>query len=214
MANKYREIWNKLHKEFSAKHEVKYDDWLVEFDDIIESTKLPIIDLGCGSTANNTHYLLEKGKRVISCDFSQEALSVVKKIDGSETKLFDMLDEFPFEENSTDIVIADLSLHYFKEKETFEILNKINKILTNRGYLFFRLNSTNSTEFKNLMKDNVKEIEHHLYHTNNMEKRFFDKEDIEKFFDNWNFVIKPIEENMTRWTSDKIVWKGVVQVNK
>lgn len=214
MVNKYREIWNKLHKEFSEKHEVKYDDWLVEFDDIIESTKLPIIDLGCGSTANNTYYLLEKGQRVISCDFSQEALNVVKTIKGSETQLFDMFEKFPFEDNSTDIVIADLSLHYFREKDTFEILDKIKSILTPNGHLFFRLNSTNSTEYKNLKKDNVEEVEHHLYCTNNMEKRFFDKKDIEKFFTGWSSVIEPRELNMTRWSSDKIVWVGVVQVNK
>ena len=71
--------------------------------------------------------MLEKGKKVISCDFAEEALNVVKTIKGSKTLLFDMLETFPFEDNSTDLVIADLSLHYFKEKDTNRIISEIKK---------------------------------------------------------------------------------------
>lgn len=213
MSNEYKEIWNKLHKEFASKHSIKYDKWLVEFDNIILETQLPIIDLGCGSTANNTMYLLEKAKKVISCDFSEEALNVVEKIKGSTTKKFDMLDGLPFEDNSSDIIIADLSLHYFKEQETFKILKEIIRVLTPKGYLFFRLNSTDSTEYKKLIEDNAKEIEFHLYFANDMEKRFFSKDDIDHYFAGWE-IISLAQENMTRWTDDKIVWKGVVRVSE
>ena len=121
-----------------------------------------------------------------------------------------MLDDFPFEDNSTDLVIADLSLHYFREKDTIKIINEIKRILKPNGHLFFRLNSTNSTEYKNLIENNEKQIEPNLYFSNNMEKRFFSESDIKEFFKDWKLIcIK--EENMSRWCPDKIVWKCVVQ---
>ena len=42
-----------------------------------------------------------------------------------DTKCFNMLDGMPFDNNSFELIIADLCLHYFKEKDTFELLNEI-----------------------------------------------------------------------------------------
>lgn len=210
MKNLYVSTWNELHREFAQKNKPKYDGWLDEFETIISKIKTEIIDLGCGVTGNNTLYLLEKGKKVLSCDFAEEALNAVKNIEGAKTLLFDMLDDFPFEDNSTDLVIADLSLHYFREKDTIKIINEIKRILKPNGHLFFRLNSTNSTEYKNLIENNEKQIEPNLYFSNNMEKRFFSESDIKEFFKDWKLIcIK--EENMSRWCPDKIVWKCAVQ---
>lgn len=210
MKNSYVDIWNDLHKNFAQNNNPKYDDWLDEFEQIILNVETEIVDLGCGVTGNNTLYLLEKGKEVISCDFAEEALNVVKNIKGSKTLMFDMLDVFPFEDNSTDLVIADLSLHYFKEKDTNRIISEIKRILKPNGYLFFRLNSTNSTEYKKIIENGEKEIESNLFFSKNMEKRFFDEEDINKFFKDFK-MISLKEENMTRWSRDKIIWKCAVQ---
>lgn len=210
MANEFANVWNELHKEFVQVNTVKYDEWLVEFNDIISNVNTDIVDLGCGVTGNNTIYLLEKGKSVISCDFAQEALNVVAKIDGAKILLFDMLETFPFEDNFTDLVIADLSLHYFRDNDTKRIIGEIKRILKPNGHLFFRLNSVNSTEYKNLISKNVKQIENNLFFSNNMEKRFFSKGDIESYFKEWKFI-SINEENMSRYNPDKIIWKGVVQ---
>ena len=213
MKNNYADIWNSLHKDFAKKNVAKYDDWLNEFNDIVAKINTQIIDLGCGVTGNNTIYLLEKGKDVVSCDFAQEALDVVDKIKGAKTLLFDMLKIFPFEDNCTELVIADLSLHYFRKEDTERIISEIKRVLKSNGHLFFRVNSTSSTEYKTLLSSGAEPIEPHLYFANNMEKRFFSLDDIDEFFADWNFIAKR-EENMTRWSSDKIVWTGVVQVNK
>ena len=210
MKNSYVDIWNDLHKNFALKNKPKYDEWLEEFETIISNVETEIVDLGCGVTGNNTLYLLEKGKKVVSCDFAEEALNVVKTIKGSKTLKFDMLDEFPFEDNSTDLVIADLSLHYFKEKDTNRIISEIKRILKPNGYLFFRLNSTNSTEYKKIIENGEKEIESNLFFSKNMEKRFFDEKDINKFFKDFKIIIMR-EENMARWCPDKIIWKCAVQ---
>ena len=213
MNNNYVDVWNNLHKDFAKKNIVKYDDWLDEFGEIIANIKTQIIDLGCGVTGNNTIYLLEKGKSVISCDFAKEALKVVDKIEGAKTLLFDMLKTFPFEDNCAELVIADLSLHYFKHDETFKIISEIKRVLKPNGCLFFRLNSTNSSEYKKLIESNAKQIEPNLFFANSMEKRFFSELDINKYFKGWDFVCLR-EENMARWCPDKIIWKGAVKNNK
>ena len=181
MKNSYVDIWNDLHKNFALNNKPKYDEWLEEFESIIANVETEIVDLGCGVTGNNTLYLLEKGKQVISCDFAEEALNVIKTIKGSKTLLFDMLNTFPFEDNSTELVIADLSLHYFKEEDTKRIISEIKRILKPNGYLFFRVNSTNSTEYKKIIDRRDEEIESNLFFSKNMEKRFFDEKDINKF---------------------------------
>lgn len=210
MKNSYVDIWNDLHKNFALNNKPKYDEWLEEFESIIANVETEIVDLGCGVTGNNTLYLLEKGKKVISCDFAEEALKVIKNIKGSKTLLFDMREEFPFEDNSTDLVIADLSLHYFKEKDTNRIISEIKRILKPNGYLFFRLNSTNSIEYKKIMESGEKEIEPFLFFGNNMEKRFFNEKDINKFFEGFKMICMR-EENMARWCTDKIIWKCAAQ---
>ena len=210
MKNKYIDVWNDLHKDFAKNNKPKYDEWLEEFDDIIMNVDTDIIDLGCGVTGNNTLYLLEKGKSVLSCDFAEEALNVVSQIPGAKTMLFDMLETFPFEDNTTDLVIADLSLHYFKDADTKRIISEIKRVLKPNGYLFFRLNSLNRTEYKNLIQDNVEQVEENLFFSKNMDKRFFSKESIDTYFDGWIFLTLR-EENMSRWCPDKIIWKGAVQ---
>lgn len=47
----------------------------------------------------------------------------------------------PFENNFTDLIICDLSLHYFREKTTFEILEEIKRVLKPDGILLFKVNS-------------------------------------------------------------------------
>lgn len=214
MGNSYVDVWNNLHKKFVQNNGSKYDNWLDEFESIIMNDETEIIDLGCGVTGNVTLYLLEKGKKVISCDFAEEALNAIKMIKDSKTLKFDMLDEFPFEDNSTNLIIADLSLHYFREKDTIRIISRIiseiKRILRPNGYLLFRLNSTNSTEYKEIIENSEKEIEPHLFFYQNMEKRFFDRNDINKFFRDFKIICMR-EENMTRWCSDKIIWKCAVQ---
>lgn len=53
----------------------------------------------------------------------------------------------PFEDNLTDIIISDLSLHYFTEQKTFEILDEIKRVLKPNGLLFFRVNLINDVNY-------------------------------------------------------------------
>ena len=83
MIRYYNEIW--LEKKQDALYDaltdieniLNYDSWLDNYSDVIDGCQSEIIDLGCGVTGNNTLYLIQKGKKVISCDFAEEALKVI-----------------------------------------------------------------------------------------------------------------------------------------
>ncbi|HYH05311.1 MAG TPA: class I SAM-dependent methyltransferase, partial [Bacillota bacterium] len=110
--------WDQIFKDYGTQ-KPRYDNWLEKYHDYFEARKdLPVIDLGCGF-GNDTLYLTERGYRVISCDYSVEALQRLKYfIANPETRHFDMTEGLPFDEGSSNVVIADLSLHYFAWHDT------------------------------------------------------------------------------------------------
>ena len=69
--------WNVIHS-VCGRAQVQYDDWLETFQGAIARCQTPIIDLGCGS-GNDTLYLIERGKRVIACDYAQNAIRNIRK---------------------------------------------------------------------------------------------------------------------------------------
>ena len=201
-------FWDNLHQKYD-RDDIKTDDWLDEFSGIINNCSTPILDLGCGS-GNDTLYLINKGKRVISCDQSANAISNIKKNfpEVYDTKCFNMLDGMPFDDNSFQVIIADLCLHYFREKDTFMILNELNRILSNNGHLIFRVNSINDV---NHGAGEGVEVEHHLYETSDKRlKRFFDEIDIKNFFKQFDIECLN-EEIMTRYKLEKKLYKCLVR---
>lgn len=206
-----KEYWNQWYEK-DTRDSIIYDDWLDDFYEYIKDCETPIIDLGCGS-GNDTKWLIENGKEVIPCDYSIKAIEKIKinfpELDRIEC--FDMKKGLPFEDDFTDIVIADLSLHYFEAEDTKNILNEIKRVLRKDGILMFRVNSTKDV---NHGAGEGEEIERHFYKMQDgMYKRFFDKEDIEYFFTDWKCLcIK--EEQMTRYEKVKELWKCAYRVDK
>ncbi len=208
---KANDRWNEIHSSYE-RDKIKYDDWLELFQRAIENCKTPIIDLGCGS-GNDTLYLIERGKKVIPCDYSSTAIQNIQKNfpEIERTECFDMTRGLPFEDNFTDLMICDLSLHYFTEKTTFEILEEIKRVLKPSGLLLFRVNSVRDI---NHGAGEGKEIEPHLYETSDGRyKRFFDQSDIERFFAEWEKLYVH-EETMGRYEKEKILWRCAMQVKK
>jgi SAM-dependent methyltransferase len=203
-----KERWNREFAKY-ANSEIVYDDWLDSCERELQSCVTPIIDLGCGA-GNNTKYLLEKGKEVIPCDFAEKAVTNIKRRfpQVKQVKCFDMTNDLPFPDNFTDLVIADLSLHYFSEEITYNILAEIKRVLKPNGFLCFRVNSVND---KNHGAGQGKEITKHLYETEDgRQKRFFDKNDIETFWQAWDLIFYQ-EENMHRYELNKVLWRCLAQ---
>lgn len=200
--------WDKLHENYE-RDKIKMDDWLDLFLPIIERTDKPVLDLGCGS-GNDTLYLINQGKQVISCDQSENAIRNIRKNfpEVFDVKCFNMLQGMPFDDTSFDVVIADLCLHYFREQDTKKLLEEIRRILTTDGHLIFRVNSMNDT---NHGAGQGREVEPHLYATeDNRLKRFFDEADIERFFTGFDPEYCK-EEIMTRYTLEKRLYRGCMR---
>jgi SAM-dependent methyltransferase len=200
--------WNNIHKEYK-RSDIVFDDWLEKFDNLIMKTHKPILDLGCGS-GNDTLYLISKGKDVIACDQSENAILNIQKNfpELKDAKCFNMLDGLPFENGSFEIIIADLCLHYFSEADTKAILSEIRRILTPGGHLIFRVNSVNDV---NHGAGQGFEIEPHLFELESKEiKRFFDEDDIRFFFQDFEIEFLN-EEIMTRYQKPKPLYRGCVR---
>lgn len=202
-AKKSELYWNNIHVNYD-RNNIKVDDWLDRFEPIVTNCKSLVLDLGCGS-GNDTLYFIEKGKKVIACDQSINAINNIRKNfpEVLEARCFNMLDGFAFEDDSFEIVCADLCLHYFKEADTRRILNEIRRILIPGGHLFVRVNSVKDV---NHGAGQGIEIEPHLYRTEDgMFKRFFDEEDVRRLFSDFDILFCE-EQKMLRYSSEKIVF--------
>lgn len=198
------EYWDDVHRDYN-RDDIVFDDWLDKFESIINNCNTPILDLGCGS-GNNTLYLINKNKKVVACDLSINAINNIMKNfpEVYDTKCFNMLDGLPFEDNSFGVVIADLSLHYFKKEDTLKIINDLKRVICSNGYLIIRVNSINDV---NHGAGKGLEIEKHLFQTDDLRlKRFFDEDDIREFFK--DFKIEYLnEEIMTRYKLEKKLYR-------
>ncbi len=199
--------WDEIYRSMGS-IKPEYDSWLEKYAGILQNSgDIPIIDLGCGY-GNDTLFLHERGFKVISCDYSMEALKRLNHfIDKPVIRHFDMLKGLPFENGSAKVIIANLSIHYFQWKDTEMIVEEIRRVLDEGGYLLCRVNST-----KNIAcygADGV-EIEENYYTLNGRNKRFFSRHHLERLFKAWD--IFHIEEySFERFGSKKVVWEIAIK---
>lgn len=198
--------WDRIHLKYNS----SYDEWLNKYMHLLKKDNL-IIELGCGR-AYCSNYLFNNGFRnIVACDFSEEVLKIVNKENlFLKTLLFDMGNGLPFENDSIDVIIADLSLHYFDLSTTTFVFDEIYRVLKDDGYLIARVNATND---KLHITDNAEEIEKNFFYDGNIYKRFFDKQDFETLLK--NFEIHNLEQkNMNRYEKPKILWEFCVKKEK
>ncbi len=204
----FKDYWNKEHKKW-INNEIKMDDWLDKYQDLIKNTKSKILDLGCG-LGNDSLYLKELNKEVIAVDYSKEALDFVSShIQGIETLELDISKPLPFKNNEFELIIADLSLHYFSKDTTIKIMKEIKRILKGGGILLARVNSIDDINFGS--KEGVK-IENNYYFVNGYNKRFFDFNDIFYYFEIIGEVTEE-EKEMNRYAKPKKVYEVKVIKN-
>ena len=202
----FKEYWNETHKKYEQ-NEITYDNWLDSYLDIIESCNTKVLDLGCGM-GNDTLYLKKKGKSLLACDYSDVAIDYINnKIKDVETKIIDISLPLPFKDNSFALIIADLSLHYFSDTITKNIMLEIKRILTKNGYLIARVNSV--FDF-NYGANKGKRIEDNFYFIDGYNKRFFNEKEAYKYFSLIGEV-KIKEGEMLRYTKPKKVIEVVAK---
>ncbi|MDO8266126.1 MAG: class I SAM-dependent methyltransferase [Candidatus Saccharibacteria bacterium] len=111
-----------------------------------------VLELGCGN-GRDSAYLAKEGFNVLASDFSESVVEKNKEAIGeSENLNFSMVDlaqKLPFSEESFDCVFANLSLHYFTDKKTREIVVEITRVLKSEGVLMFACKKVDSVRTGN-----------------------------------------------------------------
>lgn len=204
MKTSQNDYWDKLYIDPELVFP-QYDGYLDQFLDEIRHASR-IVDLGCGNGVN-TVYLNTLGICTIACDISEPALNLLhKNAPNSICLLFDMTAGLPFPKNSIDVIIADLSLHYFSEKITRTVIDDIHRVLRPGGLFLCRVNSTKEYQKQN----NGYQLEDSFYEIDGCTKRFFSKASLSNYL--YNFEIADISEKVTeKYGNEKIVIEGVAR---
>lgn len=162
--------------------EIEEDIWIREYKEYF-NRKGKCLDLGCG-IGQYSKELMSYGYEVTSSDISDIALEKVKEFNSNVIKL-DMKEKLPFSDNEFDLVFANLSIHYFSDKDTKKLMIEIKRILKKDG-LF--IGSVNGLEGYEKIKETAIEIEKHYWFNKNKYIRLFDKEDLKNYLSIFNII--------------------------
>jgi SAM-dependent methyltransferase len=184
--------------------------WLEELlDQAAMSLQGDVLEIGCGRGAD-TRYLLQTGCRVTSLDLSGNALGLVAAACPTVQLVNAALpNPLPFRPATFAYVVAGLSLHYFRWRDTRRIIQEIRRVLQPAGALLFQVNSVEDTAHGAGRGD---EIEPHLFLYQGRTKRFFTERMCRDLFDpTWELeVLRPRLE--TRFAAPKPTWAGISRV--
>lgn len=201
--DKLSKNWDEIHQKYVS----TYDEWFNKYIKLFKDKEIKVVELGCGRAYTSKYMYNEGFENIVACDFSEIALKAVKEESKIETMLVDMTNELPFEDESIDLVIADLCLHYFDKNTTNFIINEIKRVLKPSGYLIGRVNSINDELH---IPENYEIIEKNFFYDGMMYKKFFDRSELIKYFE--KFKIHNIDENlMDRYEKPKILLEFCVQ---
>ncbi len=201
--NNLDKYWDRIHLKYTS----SYDNWFDKYIYLLNKND-KIIELGCGR-AYTSLYLLDNGfKDVTACDFSTEVISILNtEYKELNTSVFDMSESLPFKDNEINVIIADLSLHYFDTEKTKYIISEIYRVLKSGGYLIGRVNSTND---KYHIPVNAKVLEKNFYYDGEIYKRFFIEEDFNELFKDFE-IISLEEKHMDRYEKPKTLWEFCIK---
>lgn len=169
--------------------QLEEDLWIDEYKKYLINNGL-CLDLGCG-IGQYSKWFIENGYEVISADISKIVLEKVKDFNSNIINV-DMRKKLPFEDNKFDVVFANLSIHYFSDSDTKNLMKEIRRILKKDG-LF--IGSVNGIQGLEKIKATAKELDYHYYYNKDKYIRLFDVDDVKKYLN--IFEILKIDERET-----------------
>lgn len=154
-----------------------------------------ILELGAGE-GKDSAYLRRHGCSLVASDLTPNLELGITRLDHGKP--------LPFHDNTYDVVVASLTLHYFRWTQTEDIVKELGRVLKSDGLLICRVNSIND---KHYGATGYPEIEKRLFNVKGQLKRFFTREDIDELFaKHWN--IETIEEKqIDRYEHPKNIWE-------
>jgi SAM-dependent methyltransferase len=196
-----KENWNDYYANSMGQNS---DQWLSQYSEFFEAGG-KVLDLGCGN-GSNIPFLLNRNAEIYAVDYSEIAIKHIKKKWDITALLHDIRNPLPFGADRFDLILADLSLHYFPFLETSRIISDLYRVTKARGILIARVNSINDTNHGSGIGT---EVERNYYDLNGRRKRFFDREMVYDLFDNGFSISKAIENRTNKYNDEKILWEIV-----
>jgi ubiquinone/menaquinone biosynthesis C-methylase UbiE len=142
---------------------------------ILKPNHKTLLDLGCGN-GRDSLYFARKGLQVTAADWSKSGLDQLKKL-VEKKKVANLeviqqdISQLTFKLNSFDVIYAHLSLHYFDDKTTRRIFDKLYSVLKKDGLLFVKCKSTDD-----MLYGRGRKLEEKMYKFRDHVRHFFDKE--------------------------------------
>lgn len=178
--------------------------WLEQWTSILRGRR--VLELGCGNGTDTKMLAMSVGN-LVACDLEVESLSTAHPI-GSHVQYMavDHSKSLPFSDGEFDIVVASLTLHYFKWEKTKSIVDEISRVLNSRGQLICRLNSRQDMNYG---ATGHLELEPGLYDVNGVSKRFFCESDIKQLFcRHWQLQALQ-HKTIDRYLKPKNIWEFI-----
>jgi ubiquinone/menaquinone biosynthesis C-methylase UbiE len=145
-----------------------------------------LLDLGAGQ-GQDSRLFASLGYKVISTDFSEEALKINEeksKSMGITVQKLDLSQSFPYRDFSFDIVYAHLSLHYFDKVLTQKVFDGIYRVLKRKGILALVVNSTSDPEY-----GSGEELERGFFKIGAVTKRYFSIKTLSNFVRKFEAIV-------------------------
>ena len=136
------DIWD--HR-YSKAERANYEPWLERWRDVLVGHGSRALELGCG-VGYDTEVLLKWGFDVTALDISQVAVEYSKRRNPSAVHQVMDLRNIEILAGGFDVLVAGLSLHYFRRKETVAVFRHLYRLLNPGGILAFRVNAFDDVE--------------------------------------------------------------------
>lgn len=107
---------------------------------------LALLDLGCGD-GKDSLFFAEHGADVVAVDISEKALQSIKERNPNIAAKQQNLQQLNLPHQTFDVIYAHLSLHYFTDVKTAEIIDTLRLALKSQGLLFIKVKSTSDWQF-------------------------------------------------------------------
>lgn len=176
-----KEYWDEI---YSMNPRCKPDRWLDKYKFLLKDCTT-VLDLGCGN-GTNEDFLKKIGVFPKVCDISPKAIKIMNELHPEcEASVVDISKKLPYQDSQINLIIADLSLHYFDSNTTAKIVEELKRVLNYNGIIIGRVNAIRGVK----REKKFPEIEKNYYDEKECFRRYFSREDIGHFFRGFNVIV-------------------------
>ena len=166
-----RKVWEERYARLLGEPtNLRRDPWLDGHTELLEAARGSLVlDLGCGKGADSMR-LGELEVVVVALDCSPSALAIAWKCAPRARRVVaDVRYGLPFRDGAFPVVVANLSLHYSRRAETFEVFREVRRCVADGGSLVARVNAFDDVHYGSQAPDVV---EPECYLVRGLLKRF------------------------------------------